>query len=186
MRKPMKAVLTRHIHTVGRKIRAIVDAFLNQHPELQASLLAAIGRPKDAGPQFNYDDPLLHELRAQVGQALNAEDIDEVDNGDCTTPLRGGLIKAWALEAHDPAINIVPWLLEGAPAGIKRPIPDMGIFPTRDNAQPTMTVEQVQAMEQADTNYKSLEDDSEAEQLVNDMIDTKKKWVKDKAYLKIL
>ena len=83
-----------------------------------------------------------------------------------------------ATKAQAPAVNIVPSLRGGAPAGITDHIPDMGIFPAKADSWPTATIDHVQAMAQSDSNHKYLEEDSEVGQFVAEMTVKKKSWAK--------
>ncbi len=52
-----------------------------------------------------------------------------MSNGDCTSPIRAGLLSAWAVKAGDPGAAAASWVSEGAHAGI---LPDpllAGVFP---------------------------------------------------------
>ena len=100
-----------------------------------------------------------------------------VANATCSTNLRAGIYQAWCDLVGDPGRKIIPWLVHGAPAGIARPVPDTGIFPNKHD-EATLTVEQLYRMQLGEDNYRSLTDDVDADELVYDMIDPDKGWIK--------
>ena len=138
-------------------------------------MLDAIGKPKGTFDQYR---PEIQELRERVAILLKADSIEAVNNGDVTTPLRAGLMAAWARATGDPASAIMHWLTQGAPAGIERQIPDLGVFPTKEG-DPTCTLQEAMGEQEADQgNYHSLEHDPDEEEIMQDIINPSKGWVK--------
>ena len=85
---------------------------------------------------------------------------------------------AWALMAGGPGVKILHWLKQGAPAGIYLQIPDIGAFPAKDS-MPAASLEEVFAEQQAlDGNSYYLEDDVDAEDIMSEILDPTKRWVK--------
>ena len=74
--------------------------------------------------------PPQRETVAIVVSPDRPVDTSEVDNGDCSTTIRYGLLRRWLQVANDPALSIAEWLSLGAPAGIECGFDDLdGIFP---------------------------------------------------------
>ena len=96
--------------------------------------------------------------------------------GDCSTPLRAGIIGAWARRAGDPAAGIERWLVHGAPAGIEKDIDDFGVFPDKDTNE-TITLQELNTMHVARTNYQSLESYPQAERVIQELLDANKDWI---------
>ena len=161
--------------SMSRKLIGITIEYLKKHPNAMDTILKAIGSDKH---KFDYKQPWITRLRNKWARALGTKDSEPTVTADCSTPLRGGLLKAWAQHARDPALAVVSWLFTGAPAGIELDIPQMGIFPPKD-AEDTIDIDELtSSYEEPHMNYKSLEEDSDADDVIKNIIDKDKSWVK--------
>ena len=175
MRGPMAAVTRLRSGELGRRIRHAIEDYLHEHPTFMQAVLAAIGQPKGT---FDQDCEGVLEIRRRIATILGATSIDAVDIGDVSSPLRADLLMAWASATQDPALRILHWLKEGAPAGIELDIPDIGVFPTKHD-EVSCTVDDIYGSEQQqEGNYSSLEEDPDADAVMAEIMDPAKRWVK--------
>ena len=58
----------------------------------------------------------LMVVRSRLGRVLSAN-TEPVRNSECSTCIRGALLKRWAQVAGDPGMEICDWLWQGAGAG---------------------------------------------------------------------
>ena len=100
MRGPMTAVKKLRSGDIGRRIRHAIEDYLHEHPAFTHAVLQAIGQPKGS---FNQDSEGIVEIRCRIATILGASSIDAVDAGDVSSPLRAGLLTAWASATNDPA-----------------------------------------------------------------------------------
>ena len=77
----------------------------------------------------------------------------------------------------DPARSIVEWLVEGAPAGIARDIPDLGVFPTKTDDS-DISVAELDAIAGDLHNYDSLEQYVNADAVIAKLCDPSKEWAR--------
>ena len=143
----------------GGQIRALMDTFLAARPELIAACCDAIGlEDPGAGPA----DQALDELRALLGAHLQTADLGPVANGDCTSPIRAGLLSAWAHKAGDPGAEAATWVQESAPAGIPSDPLLAGVFPLADTALgEVLDPAALEGGLDGFTNYAGIDDDDE-------------------------
>ena len=125
MRNPAESVeWMPHARTTGRRIRALLERFLDQHQELsQTAENIRQGRFDEHSVVFPRKHIRL--LRRALLESLGAGDVPFTDNGICAAILR-----AYASSAGDPDIVLADWLETGAPIGIINSIPNTGVFPT--------------------------------------------------------
>ena len=78
----------------------LANRALDEDEDLEARIMHAISgehttvtNPESLGPT----DEQLEAIRRRVGQTIGQTDLGEVDNGVCSTVLRGGLLSRWAL-----------------------------------------------------------------------------------------
>ena len=128
MRRPSKV---NDMGKVSGRLRSIAESYLKKRPHVQRLLIQAIGGPKGA---FDYAAAWISELRALWAAELQVHDSGPVEGQLVSTPIRYHLVKAWLTAAADPAAQIIDWLVDGAPAGITRPIPDIGAFPSKPDS----------------------------------------------------
>ena len=123
---------------------------------------------------FDYGAKWLTKLRMKWAKAPNIDDIDPAKSLTCDSPLRGGLLSAWAENAGGPAKDICKWLFEGAPSGILHSVPDYGIFPPKEPGEHMAISESEGQYIEPGANYSSLEEDSEAEEVIAKITDPAK------------
>ena len=107
---------------------------------------------------------------------MNVTDIGPVKTKLVSTPIRYHLLKSWLALLNDPALPIADWLIHGAPAGIEHEIPDIGVFPSKDDHR-ALTPEELDEVATHFDNYSSLEDHPDAEKLMQDILDPEQDWV---------
>ena len=174
MRTPLKSLKRMPRTTVGSRIRTCIDDFLNEHPEFQRALLAAVGAEKGT---FDFEDKRIVQLRRRVADILGVDDIEAVSNSLCSTPFRHGILGAWTRLAQDPGRFLMGWLANGAPAGVARDIPDNNIFPGKDG-EADMTIDELHGQLNPDSNYSSLEEDEDAVALIDEICSQDLGWTK--------
>ena len=122
-----------HHNTVGNMMTQKLDEFFDSNKDIENACYNAIGSDKaEAGPSQDA----IEKARQVIARALNCTDTDVVANDDCQTPIRAGIIGAWARLAKDPAEIIESWCKTGAPGNILHFFPNDGIFPKVDNRIP--------------------------------------------------
>ena len=85
----------------GGHMRKLLDTFIADHPDVVEQCCSAIGaEAPDAGPS----ESSLEEFRRRMAVHFGVTDIGPVMNGDCTSPIRSGLLTAWARKANDPLV----------------------------------------------------------------------------------
>ncbi|CAK0891828.1 unnamed protein product [Prorocentrum cordatum] len=117
---------------ISEQLRYTIEQHLNANPHIQKVCLDAIGSEADAaGPEADT----LDDLATALGSLLGTEDTKGVANDKYDTPIRAGLLAAWARRANDiDGEHVEDWLKHGAPAGIEVDAEDLGIFPKVDTA----------------------------------------------------
>ena len=130
MRRPDLAVASKPGYaTVGRKLRAVLQEFLDMDTEGEL----VIERIRAGAKPDGFSPGLLSRLRAGLLQAL----------GCSATPSSTGpqveLFRAWGLAVGDQdCAEFLPrWLVEGAPMGITRHVDLAGVFPRVEPGTPT-------------------------------------------------
>ena len=89
--------------------------------------LGAIGQKGGRIPQHNGS-----AFRWKLAVLLGRDDIELVRRHQCATPVRAGILEAWAASAEDLGIGVVGWLKQGAPACVLESPVLPGTFPTED------------------------------------------------------
>ncbi len=113
----------------GGQIRRILDEFIQDKLATIDACVNALGREvPDAGPS----DEDLNDLRGRLARFLQVSDLGPVQIGDCTSPIRAGLLEAWAAKAGDPGAVAAQWVRHGAPAGILADPLLAGVLPLAD------------------------------------------------------
>ena len=107
-------------------------------------------------------------MRERVGATVGASGVEAVDAPARATPLRAGVLEAWTRAARDPGHAIMHWLTECMPASIALQVPSTGVFPDKHD-EPSCAVDELYDMATDMANYKSLTEDSDADELVADM-----------------
>ena len=113
---------------LGRTIRHRLDKFLDDNPDLEHRIVAALGTKLQTTPPA-LDGPRLLDARKISADIVDTKDIDPVQTDEINGTIRPGLLHAWALKAGDPGAPAAKWLADGAPAGIEVEFPDLNIFP---------------------------------------------------------
>ena len=179
LRSPREAV--RHsseLRKVGVIVRNLIDRKLT--PEVESCFLASIGAPLGTA---NIPKSWVDSLRVEIAQHLTRtmglelqigawEDFNlSVDNHDCQTQLKHAFVKLWAKAAEDPALKIVDWLEQGAPAGVTLQ-PDLdGIFPEAEHDQELLDFEVLHTDFDSFQNYLGVEDSPAAKDALQGYID---------------
>ncbi|CAK0806401.1 unnamed protein product [Prorocentrum cordatum] len=128
---------TRDVKIRGREnelyiggVRYIIEQHLDANPHIQMACLEAIGSDAEAaGPGADAPD----EVATMLGHIMGTSDAGGAASEMCSTPIRAGLVAAWARQANDiDGDYIEDWLKQGAPAGIEVGAEGPGIFPRVD------------------------------------------------------
>ena len=139
--------------TVGRKLRAVLDRFLQQEPGTGAAVRRALNKEPIEFPKHH-----LRRLRRAIAEALgNPLPFDDSDSGIC-----GRIIRDWCRAVGDPDEVIATWLQLGAPIGILNPVQHTGIFPQVPHPDTTLLPSDIASSPLGWTNYESMEEHEEA------------------------
>ncbi len=170
---------------MGPILHGFISRYLDEHTEAQAALLAQLGASKESPedkPARDLADNAASEVREIVADALSirlggATFSREAPDGECTTPIRAELLRAWARAAADPAAPVTEWLISGAPAGISQSMPELqGLFPPRLKSEPQLDPDALESDYLRFVNHAGLEEDNDAVELIHGF--------RDKGYLR--
>ena len=107
--------------TLGPRIAQLIDSYFDLNPTVEQMLVAGIGSSKVNSECLEEAIfPLRCQLAALLAVGGALPDTEPVASGCCTTPIRAGMLQAWAAAARDPALPICEWLYTGAPAEIAK------------------------------------------------------------------
>ena len=102
-------------------------------------------------------------IRNAAGQVTTNLSVEPVDNQHCSTVIRAHLLEAWASVAGDPAVGVVKWLYQGAPAGLNKQSDNLdGIFPRVEDEEDPRDLHDLATDFDSFQNYSGVEDDEEA------------------------
>jgi len=159
--------ITPRMKYIGKQVMNLIERHLDQQPGLQEELLTSLGNVQ---PQ---EDKLasLDDLRCEVRNLLirnrkndmeNSCSVEEVDEDDYKTVVRGHLLQYWAKCVDDPAYKASSWLIEGAPAGLESDTSALDEVCPRVDDESTMDVEALTTDYDNFENYTGVEDNEEA------------------------
>ena len=113
---------------LGVQIRNLLDAKLNENPDVQEQLLGSIGTPLDA---LLLPTDWINSVRLEVALLIKrvcgwehpegdvlSEINASVNTETCKSPLKAEFWSLWTEAVNDPAKHLVQWIRSGAPAGI--------------------------------------------------------------------
>ena len=170
LRNVHKWCTDRSLH-VGKQVKQVcncIERWLDQQPEVQSDIIASFGKPKsDVSLDFEKIDQLRSEvfdvlMRNRTEQQSPQCNLDQIDEGDYKTVIRGHLLYYWATAVKDPGADIARWLFEGAPAGLELDTSALDmVCPSVDDDE-LFGVEELHTDYDAFTNYQGVEDDDEA------------------------
>eukprot|EP00439_Symbiodinium_sp_Y106_P060007 s2027_g8.t2 len=156
-------------NAAGHSIFAEVLSYIGERPHVLQACMSAIGsEDPNAGP----DKQAVAEVRGIMDRVLG---LRREEGSRCElTSIDVQLLTRWAEMAGDPdGDTIREWLAHGSPAGIERDIPDCGIFPASDSAEPDLDVGDLLFRDpEGHVNYTSVEGVPEAQPEVQRLIDT--------------
>ena len=154
MRRPDVSVAKQPRYAVvGKRIRAISDNFLDEHPDT----LELVSRMRVGQADNGFNVATNAAFRSQCLELLGAPD------SQATVGLSPDVLRAWkraTQEAH--AVDVLPiWLEHGAPLGIEvlEPIPCTGVFPPVSFNEPQLAPRQLSSIPAGWENYSSAEDE---------------------------
>jgi len=162
---------------IGKRVRLLLDQFLDRHPEIQRQCLDSVGC--DVADQFEVvDDVALGGLRQQVcrifsdaGIPVDPEAARPCDSGLIASNVCGLLLHAWARAAGDPAASIALWFRDGAPAGVKVPLDELeGIMPKVQEDDIPEDPESLSTDYGTFTNHGDLDEDAEVVSTFADLV----------------
>ena len=160
MRHPARAA-TRipSLRDTGKKVRALLDRFIELHPHVVDACNDAIGGDDEGGP----GETDLQAVRAGLARLLDAPSAAPLLAKDHNCTLCGPLLEAWARASGDPDTDAARWPSQGAPAGILCHPEQLGIFP--DAQEPHDLVDPLEASfpdPEFRASYASVESDDHA------------------------
>ena len=152
---------------IGKQVMNLIERHLDQHPELQEELLTSLGNAQPKEEKLTS----LDNLRCQVRDLLirnRKEDmadhcnIEEVNEDDYKTVVRGHLLRYWALCVDDPAHKASAWLIDGAPAGLEADTSALDDVCPRVDDESTLEADALTTDYDNFENYVGVEDNQDA------------------------
>ena len=139
---------------IGATICSAFRHWLHSSPAVLAEIVAEMRNEKSTGL------PLHHVEHARL---LMASVLKPATTGPCElSGIHVGLLQAWRRQAGDPDDLVEQWLANGAPAGVRLPIADKGVFEPYDDAKDTRAADPEDLVtEPAFTNYAGTDADDE-------------------------
>ena len=87
----------------------MLDDYLENHPGVESACYNAIGqKEEDAGPAIVDVD----NARKAMAEVVKCDNCEPVNNVNCQTSIRAGLLGSWARMAKDPAAVVEKWCRE--------------------------------------------------------------------------
>ena len=151
------AALPGHL-VLGGRLRRALDDFVRLRPHVVQDCLSALGSDDPAAGPRECD---LRDVRELLGGLLGASSTEAVAAGDVTSPVRAGLLHAWATQAGDPGASAALWLVNGAPAGILDLPLLAGVFPLAQQKDDFVDPEFLEVAPERFKNYSGMDDDEE-------------------------
>lgn len=159
--------ITPRMKYIGKQVMNLIERHLDQHPELQEELLTSLGNAQPKEEKLTS----LDNLRCQVRDLLirnRKEDmadhcnIEEVNEDDYKTVVRGHLLRYWALCVDDPAHKASAWLTDGAPAGLEADTSALDDVCPRVDDESTLDADALTTDYDNFENYVGVEDNQDA------------------------
>lgn len=159
--------ITPRMKYIGKQVMNLIERHLDQHPELQEELLTSLGNAQPKEEKLTS----LDNLRCQVRDLLirnRKEDmadhcnIEEVNEDDYKTVVRGHLLRYWALCVDDPAHKASAWLIDGAPAGLEADTSALDDVCPRVDDESTLDADALTTDYDNFENYVGVEDNQDA------------------------
>ena len=140
-------------YTVGRKLRKVLERFLEQESETADLVQRALDKEPIVFPKrFRL------RLRKAISEALgNSTPWDGETDGIC-----GRIIRDWCRAVGDPDEVIATWLVLGAPIGITNPVEHTGVFPPVEQIDSGILPADISSSPIGWRNYESMEEHEEA------------------------
>ena len=159
--------ITPRMKYIGKQVMNLIERHLDQHPELQEELLTSLGNVQPKEEKMTS----LDNLRCQVRDLLirNRKDdmadhcnVEEVNEDDYKTVVRGHLLRYWALCVDDPAHKASAWLIDGAPAGLEADTSALDDVCPRVDDESTLEADALTTDYDNFENYVGVEDNQDA------------------------
>ena len=167
-------------YNLGVIIRNTLDAKLNESPQVQEQILSSVGKPLGTSrPPVEWVNDLRVHLSKSIARFSNLSLISgswddfnkSVNNENCNTCLKHNFWKLWAQAIEDPALHVVDWLENGAPAGLLVH-PDLKhIFPETDDHGTIFTPDVLFTEFSQFSNYQGVEENPAAAEAIQGYID---------------
>ena len=152
----------------GRKVRQLLDFFLDKHARVIEECNEAIGTSSAALPA----EALLPALRVGMARLCDAASPGPLSAAESHCTVCGPLLEAWARAAQDPDLEAASWPRLGAPAGILLHPGQRGIFPDADEAGDLLDPLQARFPDpETRSSYASVERDDHAAQEIQRLVD---------------
>ena len=140
-------------YTVGRKLRKVLERFLDQEPGTIDIVKRALNKEPIEFPKHH-----LRRLRRAISKALgNHTASDDKQDG-----IYGRIIRDWCRAVGDPDEVIATWLYLGAPIGIINPVEHTGVFPQVLHPDITLLPSDISSSPLGWENYESMDEHEEA------------------------
>ena len=106
LRSTVKSIRRLHSHQIlGPGIAGLANKFLDAYPLIERQIEDAI-----SGSLLKKVDPRSSEVGTEGnrpgGRALGTTDLTATRSATCSTDIRGGLLRVWAIRANDPSAAV--------------------------------------------------------------------------------
>ena len=151
MRRPATALgKVPGLEATGRKVRAVIEAVLDEHP----ALLQLVEPGKGEGVWSHCSEIMEESLTAKICLALKAASSARGPR----SRWRAGIVEGFIRDSGDPEVHLPSWLRDGAPTGVAKSIPACGIFPQAGTEATAEDVSKIYAHSGGHVNYASVRD----------------------------
>lgn len=159
--------ITPRMKYIGKQVMNLIERHLDQHPELQEELLTSLGNAQPKEEKLTSLDNLRCEvrdllIRNRKDDMVDHCNVEEVNEDDYKTVVRGHLLRYWALCVDDPAHKASAWLIDGAPAGLEADTSALDDVCPRVDDESTLEADALTTDYDNFENYVGVEDNQDA------------------------
>lgn len=153
---------------IGKQAMNIMERKLNAAPELETKLLDMLGHTSVLDDDI---ETMVSQLRTEIADLLyrnrpegveGRPNLDMVCNESCSTVIRAHLLHFWAQCVQDPGKDVVPWLIDGAPAGLTADTSELDAVCPKVDSDDVVGIDVLSTDFENFSNYAGVEDNEEA------------------------
>jgi hypothetical protein len=169
------------VNGTGAQIYVALKELLDSNPEFVTRSLEMIGSEDGTAVPKDICEAAEKSIRKVLEpQAPNFQPPEKKEE----SPVNLSLLSLWVQVARDPDDQPAKWVAEGAPAGLRHPIEDRGVFPVypKEEDIPEGDPELLETAFEEFTNYAGVDDDPAVATEMKRMLG--KRFVRKEATLK--